>query len=64
MEYFQCYDMMDMFRDCKSLLSLPDISRWNTYNVKFWLNIFDGCSKLSPKPKILKKGEGYSISFD
>ena len=43
--------MMSMFRECKSLTSLPDISKWNTNNVKDMSSMFEGCSSLSSLPK-------------
>ena len=38
----------------KSLSSLPDISKWNTNNVKYMNFIFHGCSSLSSLPDISK----------
>ena len=46
--------MKDLFRGCKSLLSLPDISKWNTNNVIDMEGIFDGCKSLSSLPDISK----------
>ena len=37
-------DMSSIFYGCSSLLSLPDISKWNTNNVTKMNNMFDGCS--------------------
>ena len=34
-----------MFYDCNSLNNLPDISKWNTKNVKEMKYMFDGCNK-------------------
>ena len=39
-------NMSCMFCGCLSLLSLPDISKWNTYNVTDIGYIFCGCSPL------------------
>ena len=36
-----------MLRGCSSLLSLPDISKWNTNNVSLMSKIFNGCLLLS-----------------
>ena len=41
-----------MFRSCRSLSSLPDISKWNTNNVKNICQIFYECSSLSSLPDI------------
>ena len=37
--------MSYMFCDCKSLSSLPDISKWNSNNVKDISYMFKGCKK-------------------
>ena len=34
-----------MFRGCKSLSSLPDISKWNTSNVNDMSSMIDGCNE-------------------
>ena len=47
-------DMEDMFNGCLSLLSIPDISKWNTNNVTNMQGIFSGCSTLSSLPDISK----------
>jgi len=41
-----------MFCECSSLSSLPDISKWNTNNVKDMNSMFLRCSSLSFLPKI------------
>ena len=38
--------MNEMFRDCSSLSSLPDISKWNTNNVTNISNMFYYCKRL------------------
>ena len=43
-----------MFRGCSSLLSLPDISKWNTNNIVDMSSMFYGCSSLSSLPDISK----------
>ena len=43
-----------MFCGCSSLLSLPDISKWNTSNVNNISYIFYNCSSLSKLPDISK----------
>ena len=47
-------DMSDMFYDCNSLSSLPDISNWNTSNVHNMSYIFSDCKSLSSLPDISK----------
>ena len=41
-----------MFSGCSSLISLPNISKWNTYNVKDMFNIYNECSSLISLPDI------------
>ena len=48
-------NMDSMFLNCKSLVSLPDISNWNTKNVKSMKYMFSGCNKLSNIPKWSKE---------
>ena len=43
--------MSSMFHGCSSLISLPDISKWNTYNVIHMDSMFNGCSSLIFLPK-------------
>ena len=38
--------MSQMFYNCKSLISLPDISKWNTHNVTDMSGMFHECSSL------------------
>ena len=47
-------NMSEMFRGCKSLSSLPDISKWNTSNVIDMSEMFSGCNSLSSLPDISK----------
>ena len=47
-------DMSYMFSDCSSLISLPDISKWNTNNVTDMNSIFKNCLLLSYLPDISK----------
>ena len=44
--------MSRIFNECSKLLSLPDISKWNTNNVYKHNNVFDNCSKLQNIPNI------------
>ena len=43
-----------MFDNCSLLLSLPDISKWNTNNVKNMSWMFSNCKSLSSLPDISK----------
>jgi len=42
------------FAGCRSLISLSDISKWNTKKVKKLSKIFNGCYDLNPLPDISK----------
>ena len=46
--------MSGIFSGCSSLLSLSDISKWNTSNVIYMSNMFCGCSLLKSLPDISK----------
>ena len=46
--------MNSMFCNCKSLLSLPDISKWDTGNVNNMICMFCGCSSLTSLPDLSK----------
>ena len=37
-------DISDLLSDCSSLNELPDISKWNTNNIKDMNNLFYNCS--------------------
>ncbi len=41
-----------MFSFASSLVSLPDLSNWNTQNVEDMSNMFYGCSSLTGIPDI------------
>ncbi len=43
-----------MFNHCKSLISLPDISNWNTFKVIDMKYMFQECNSLISLPDILK----------
>ena len=47
-------NMSYMFDGCSSLLSLPDISKWNTNNVTNMNYMFYACESLSSLPDISK----------
>ena len=46
--------MSEMFSYCSSLSSLPDISKWNTNNVKIMSYMFDNCILILYIPNIQK----------
>ena len=46
--------MSYMFSECNSLISLPDISKWNTSNVLSMKNIFSHANALIFLPDISK----------
>ena len=46
--------MDNMFSNCSSLISLPDISKWNTKNVEDMSLMFNGCKSLISLPDISK----------
>ena len=43
-----------MFSQCRNLKYLPDISNWDTSNVKIMTNIFESCISLKKLPDISK----------
>ena len=43
-----------MFKDCSSLIFLPDISKWNITNVKNMKYLFSGCQSLKDLPNLSK----------
>ena len=47
-------DMSFMFYECESLLSLPDISKWDTININDMSFLFCGCSNLKSISDISK----------
>ena len=47
--------IINLFRQCTSLVSLPDISKWNISNVKDMSCIFDGSNSLISLPDIFKR---------
>ena len=47
-------DMSFMFSGCSSLISLPDISKWDTNYITNMRYIFHNCSSLSSLPDISK----------
>ena len=50
--YVTCMDKI--FSGCKSLISLPDLSKWNTSNVTSMNNLFNKCESLISLPDISK----------
>ena len=47
--------MSYLFYECSSLISLPDIPKWNTNNVNNMSDMFLGCSDKLNIPKKFKK---------
>ena len=43
-----------IFCSCNSLISLPDISKWDTKNVTNMSHMFSSCSSLNSLPDISK----------
>ena len=43
-----------MFEKCHSLISLPDISKWNISNIIDMRRIFENCNSLISLPDISK----------
>ena len=52
-----------MFSECKSLISLPDISKWNTKNVQDMSYMFSGYNSLKSLPDISKWNTSNVINF-
>ena len=47
-------NMDNMFNSCDELISLPDISKWDTSNVTNISSIFSSCKALISLPDISK----------
>ena len=54
LSFYRLIDMRGMFSGCNSLISIPDISNWNTSNVKYMSDMFYKCSSLISLPDISK----------
>ena len=54
--------MREMFSYCRSLSSLPDISKWNTNNDKVMTGMFDNCILLLHIPNLQNNSYDDSIS--
>ena len=52
--FYNVTNMSFMFYGCSSLISLPDISKWDTKNVIYMSSMFSGCSSLISLPDISK----------
>ena len=48
--------MNNIFNGCRSLKSIPDISKWDTQNVENISYMFNGCCSLKYLPDIFKMG--------
>ncbi len=46
MEYRKLTDINNLFSGCESLEILPDISKWNTNNIKNMTKLFSNCYSL------------------
>ena len=44
----------EIFKECISLISLPNISKWHTKNINYMNSLFEGCSSLISLPDISK----------
>ena len=51
---YKVNNMNEMFYLCSSLISLPDISKWDTSNVEYMEGVFYGCESLISLPDISK----------
>ena len=47
-------NMNQMFSGCISLISIPDISKFDTYNVRYMNSMFFGCDSLKTLPDLSK----------
>ena len=47
--------MVSMFEECSSLVSLPDITKWDTQNVKLNHLLLDDCYHLLNSSQFKKK---------
>ena len=54
LSFIRITNMNSMFYGCKSLISLPDISKWNTSNVNDMSRMFYLCNSLISLPDISK----------
>ena len=52
------------FGSCAVLKELPDLSKWDTYNVEDMSLMFYGCESLKEKPPFDKWDHTYLISAD
>ena len=64
MEYKYCHKYERLFSNKSRLSSLPDISNWNTNNVKDISNLFSNCSRLSSLPDISKWNINKNININ
>ena len=53
-----------MFMGCEKLSNLPDISKWNTSNVKIISSLFEDCKNLKYLPNISKWDTSYVVTMD
>ena len=55
--------MSKIFYLCYSLISLPDLSKWNIDNVKYIDDIFNSCNSLIILPNISKWIKNDDVDF-
>ena len=55
MENYEYFFMNEMFYGCNSLVSFPDLTRWNSEEVKVIYNIFYQCFNSMNIPLISDK---------
>ena len=56
--------MSNLYTKCSSLLSLPDISKWNISNVNNINNIFNECISLKSIPNIFNMNKNKIIDYE
>ena len=60
-QYNYYLNMSEMFSNCLSLISLPDILKWNTNNVINIYKMFSNCLSLTSLPDISKWNTSSSL---
>ena len=54
LSFIRITNINNMFSGCKSLISLPDLSKWNTSNIENMIYMFSGCKSLISLPDLSK----------
>ena len=57
-------DAYRMFKDCDSLIAIPDISNWDTSNVQCMASMFSSCKSLISLPDLSKWNTSKVINMD